>query len=158
MSAGRGLNQVFKDVTQFHNFGKHPIGPQNGKLEMMEQTLVSKVYAYRIRQQSDQIKTRVADPSGNVPRLILRVAWMLEEIAELLEAETLTGQIDAILDLIYFAVGTFVEIGFYPGRAFDAVHDANMRKIPADSGQKVQKPYGWVGPEIDIEREVERQQ
>ena len=59
-------------------------------------------------------------------RIIHRAGFMAEELAEFLQAapDDLVAQSDALLDLIYFAIGTFVEMGIDPTPLFDAVHQA----------------------------------
>lgn len=77
-----------------------------------------------------------------------------EEIDELLAAETVEDQVDALVDLIYVAMGRLVEMGV-DGRAhFDEVHAANMRRVrgqkstrPNSLGYDAIKPEGWVGPD-----------
>jgi hypothetical protein len=68
-----------------------------------------------------------------------RRAWMLEELGEFMESETLTDQADAMIDLIYFALGTMVEMGVRPERLFSIVHKANMDKLWADGKPRWRK-------------------
>ncbi len=83
-----------------------------------------------------------------------RAEWMMDEIQEFLEADTLVDQTDAIIDLLYFAFGTLVEMGVpCPYTLFKEVHRANMDKLWADGKPhyredgKIVKPAGWQGPE-----------
>lgn len=83
-----------------------------------------------------------------------RITWMNEEIAELEKADTLVDQIDALTDLLYFAVGFFVEMGVPSDVMFRIVHDANMRKVAkgvmlTEAGQ-IKKPDNWLPPESEI--------
>ena len=93
-----------------------------------------------------------------------RVLWMEEEIGEFIEAENIEEQADAMIDLIYFALGTLVEIGVQPQALFDIVHGANMQKLWPDgsphynSDGKVIKPSGWTDPEPLLRAELERQE
>jgi tetratricopeptide (TPR) repeat protein len=89
---------------------------------------------------------------------------MREEINEFLEARTLVEQADAMIDLMYFAMGTMVEMGLRPEELFDIVHHANMSKLwsdgkprfrPADG--KIQKPENWVDPEPLLLKAIEKQ-
>lgn len=95
-------------------------------------------------------------------RVITRCKWMHEEINEFLESETLYEQADAIVDLIYFALGTLVEMGIPPGELFAVVHEANMKKLWADGvphygvDGKTIKPYNWVDPEPQFIEIIER--
>ncbi|MDR1539097.1 MAG: hypothetical protein LBU32_14095 [Clostridiales bacterium] len=81
-----------------------------------------------------------------------RHSWMLEEINEFLDARTIADQADAMIDLIYFALGTLVEMGVKPEELFDIVHNANMQKLWEDGKPrwnkdgKTIKPAGWKDP------------
>jgi predicted HAD superfamily Cof-like phosphohydrolase len=90
-----------------------------------------------------------------------RCKWLHDEVDELGAAEDLISQIDAVCDILYFAVGTFVMMGVRPGLVFREVHAANMRKIP-DSGLapkhkdgKFKKPQDWEGPEEALRQLLE---
>jgi predicted HAD superfamily Cof-like phosphohydrolase len=91
-----------------------------------------------------------------------REAWMLEEVAEFMEAETIADQADAMIDLIYFALGTLVEMGVPPEGIFNIVHKANMDKLWEDglprwkADGKTMKPPGWTDPRPLIEAEIAR--
>jgi predicted HAD superfamily Cof-like phosphohydrolase len=102
-------------------------------------------------------------------RVTPRAKWMREEIQEFEDAETIVDQADAMIDLIYFALGTLVEMGVMPQSLMDIVHyDGNMSKMHTDEdGQmfvrmnedgKVVKPEGWVAPEPLLEAEIALQQ
>lgn len=108
-------------------------------------------------------------PYENKPTLIdqersaSRASWMNEEIEEFLEATTVVDKADAMIDLIYFALGTLVELGVRPQAIFDIVQQANMSKVWEDGSVhrredgKVMKPPGWVAPEPLIAAEIQRQ-
>ena len=98
-------------------------------------------------------------------RIIHRAGFMAEELAEFLKAspDDLVAQSDALIDLIYFALGTFVEMGVDPSSLFDAVHQANMDKLwdgepkyNPENG-KTLKPPGWVGPEEHLKALIDAQ-
>jgi predicted HAD superfamily Cof-like phosphohydrolase len=101
-------------------------------------------------------------PTGGLPRplpyqrAITRGKWMREEVDEFEQATDLVSQADAMLDLMYFALGTLVEMGVRPERLFDIVHQANMSKRPANGAMvfaadgKIEKPDGWVPPETRL--------
>lgn len=88
---------------------------------------------------------------------------MTEEIGEFREAtlkQDFVGSIDALLDLIYFAVGGLHKMGLNADdaeRVFDLVHEANMTKkkgvkesrAVGDAPDAI-KPEGWVAPEKRI--------
>ena len=80
---------------------------------------------------------------------------------------TLVGQVDALIDTLYFTYGSFVLMGVDPERIFEIVHQANMAKIFPDGKaqfdpvtHKILKPEGWEekhAPEPAIKKELERQ-
>ncbi|NRF91494.1 hypothetical protein HQN89_10730 [Paenibacillus frigoriresistens] len=95
-----------------------------------------------------------------------RISYFLEEITEFAAADELEDQVDALIDLIYFAIGTFTLMGVKPEAIFDIVHAANMGKVGPDGRVirndqgKIQKPEGWqdnFAPENRIRAEIERQ-
>lgn len=88
---------------------------------------------------------------------------MQEEVEEFLEAEDVVDQADAMIDLIYFALGTLVEMGVKPEPLFRIVHEANMKKLWPDGKPhynedgKTVKPPGWTDPYPALQAEIERQ-
>lgn len=99
----------------------------------------------------------------DVTRKIARCSWMREEIGEYMDADgNIVEEIDAMLDLIYFAMGTLVEMGVDdPQKFFDIIQSANMNKLWSDGKPhyredgKVIKPKGWVAPETTMSKIVE---
>lgn len=97
-------------------------------------------------------------------RKAARLAWMQEELQEFKEAATLEDEVDAMIDELYFVLGTLVEMGVEPGPIFDIVQHANMSKVWPD-GQvhknetgKTIKPPHWQDPFDKIKAEICRQQ
>jgi len=87
---------------------------------------------------------------------------MREELAEFEISNSLTDQVDALIDLIYLTLGTLVEMGVPPEEAFEIVHQANLAKREStgkirktDEG-KVVKPPGWEGPEEKLSAYLQR--
>lgn len=108
-------------------------------------------------------------PVGLIPsmldpeRLKVRIQWIKSEVEELESATTLVDQVDALGDIAYFVIGTFVEMAVMPGAIFKAINDANMAKLFPDGRPryreedgKIMKPPGWVGPEQRISAEIEK--
>lgn len=68
-----------------------------------------------------------------------------------------TGAVDGAVDLIVVAIGFLQSLGIPPGKAWDIVHAANMRKVVdghvyrRPDGQ-IGKPPGWTGPEPELTR------
>lgn len=96
------------------------------------------------------------------PEFKATIKAFLEEVEELEEAHQhhdFIGQIDAVVDLIYFAYGALYKMGLTAKQILDisqAVHDANMEKklgVVAKRGNPLGdavKPEGWIGPEERI--------
>jgi predicted HAD superfamily Cof-like phosphohydrolase len=84
------------------------------------------------------------------------------EMIELAQANTLTGQVDALLDAIYYIQDCAVKMNVDLDPLFSIVHEANMRKVVdgrliKDKKGKVCKPEGWYGPEIELTKELKHQ-
>lgn len=100
-------------------------------------------------------------PASLTPsRVKTRSSWMREELDEFDSAPTLVDQADAMIDLMYFALGTLVEMGVEAEPLFDIVHRANMAKftdglesVYRDDG-KVAKRVDWKSPEAELERSL----
>ena len=96
-------------------------------------------------------------------RVDSRARWLAEEIDEFKHAQTLDEQADAMIDLLYFALGTMVEMGVDASPLFRIVHEANMSKLWPDgnprlkSDGKVKKPPTWSDPSEALKRELARQ-
>ncbi len=95
-------------------------------------------------------------------RALSRGKWMNEEVAEFLVAKDIYEQADAMIDLIYFALGTMVEMGLEADELFDIVQSANMAKLFPDGKPhynpkdgKVIKPEGWEDPTPKIKAYID---
>ena len=95
-----------------------------------------------------------------------RYDWMFEEINEFLEAVNegdIVEQADAMIDTIYFALGTLVEMGIRPDELFNIVHEANMAKLWPDGKHhynkdgKTIKPPTWEDPHNKLEIAIKSQ-
>lgn len=95
-------------------------------------------------------------------RVIKRYRWMQEEIDEFIQSKDIYEQADAMIDLIYFALGTLVEMGIEPTDCFNIVHKANMSKLWEDGlphyneDGKTIKPIGWIDPEPELKRVIDK--
>lgn len=92
--------------------------------------------------------------------MLLRIRQMQEELAEYvtgLTAKDRAQQLDALIDLVYFALGTAYLSDFDFEEGWRRVQEANMQKIratsPLDSKRgstfDVIKPKGWVAPTME---------
>ncbi len=99
----------------------------------------------------------------NKNRVKIRNSWIMEELHELEDANNIVEQSDAIIDAIYFLIGTLVEMGIKPQNLFDIVQEANMSKLWPDGKPryrddgKILKPVSWIAPEPRLIKEIERQ-
>lgn len=90
-----------------------------------------------------------------------RYLFMQEELMEFMAAPDIYEQADAMIDLIYFALGTMVEMGVKPQKLFEIVHDANMKKLWPDGKAhynelgKVVKPERWQDPYPHIKKAID---
>lgn len=104
-------------------------------------------------------------PRPETPQLLdddtffYRDEFLREELNEFHEAHQhgdLAGAADALVDLVYVALGTAVMMGLPWAELWDEVQRANMAKVRArdvseskrDSPLDVVKPEGWVPPDI----------
>ena len=85
-----------------------------------------------------------------------RIAAMREEIDEYIESETKEDELDAIVDLIVFALGTLERSGMINvfEEAFKRVMEANMKKELGGNQKRgsfkldLKKPEGWTAPDL----------
>jgi predicted HAD superfamily Cof-like phosphohydrolase len=116
----------------------------------------------RVREFHERFEHPVADAPVQLcaDRVQKRADWLESEVVEFREAVDVAGQADAMIDIIYFALGGLVEMGVKPERLFDIVHAANMAKLWEDGRPrfrgdgKVIKPEGWRDPGPELEREI----
>jgi predicted HAD superfamily Cof-like phosphohydrolase len=80
-----------------------------------------------------------------------QVDHLSEELDEYARAANLADRLDALVDLVYVALGTALLHGFNFEEAWRRVHAANMRKersAGAGAEHDVVKPPGWVAPDL----------
>lgn len=121
-------------------------------------------YAHELERSMKAMKNDSA--KGNGGEVLTRSSYILEELIELLRAETIEEQSDALIDIMYFVLGTFTLMGVKPEKLFDIVQAANMGKLwedglpRFDEQMKWIKPPGWKerhAPEAKIREEIKRQ-
>lgn len=90
----------------------------------------------------------------------LKIRHMLEELEEFIDAhkykKDLEQCLDALVDLVYVALGAAYSHGFDFNEAFRRVHEANMRKERATAAHQskrgttldIIKPRGWVAANL----------
>ena len=95
-----------------------------------------------------------------------RTSFLIEELAEYTQAITKgdsAAALDALVDIVYIALGTAWLFNLPFEKAWEEVQKANMKKIRAKSKSKkrgtsfdVVKPKGWQAPDIEQIIEEER--
>jgi dCMP deaminase len=106
-------------------------------------------------------------PRGGLPRALdletfnFRVKFLAEEMGELRQsswAGDVAGMADALVDIVYVALGTAAMMGVPFDECWREVHAANMRKVRANGADDerskrknaldVVKPEGWKPPDV----------
>lgn len=97
-------------------------------------------------------------PPRELPAELLRLRRrrLWEEVTEYVNADSLEDQFDALIDLVYIALGTAYLHGFDFPEGWRRVHEANMKKIRAErpdqsrhgSTYDIIKPAGWTPPDL----------
>lgn len=94
---------------------------------------------------------------------IFRTRLIVEEAIEFAAEDDFVMQVDAMLDLIYFSLGTLVEMGVDPNGLFDIVHWGNMRKLWPDGKPhynekgKVIKPPNYESSDRELHLALKKQ-
>lgn len=74
-----------------------------------------------------------------------------EELQEFVDATSISEQADALIDLMYFALGELHQAGIDTQRVWDSVHAANMNKIIGMTKRghvnDARKPDDWTAPD-----------
>jgi len=89
-----------------------------------------------------------------------RAVFMSEEVIEFAEATTPEAELDALIDVIYFAIGGMYEMGLKDTQivdAFSKVHNANMAKVAGKKAEResvqvtdATKPADWAEPDLAV--------
>lgn len=86
-----------------------------------------------------------------------RCRFLTEELYEFkyaVDTDNLEDAFDALIDLVYVALGTAHMMNLPWSEGFARVHEANMRKIPSSETKRgtgipdMKKPEGWKKPEF----------
>lgn len=110
-------------------------------------------------------QSKAGQPVSNKPtllpfeRVLIRYEWMAEELGEFLEAQNIYEQVDSIMDLLYYVLGTLVEMGVKPDELFLILHEWNLKKLNKicyDEDGKILKPKGWRHPDREIKEIIDR--
>ena len=95
--------------------------------------------------------------------MLERARFIQEELAEFIEAaltDNIMATVDGLLDIIYVAAGTLWFMGVPSQECWNAVQKANMAKVRGTTSRgnaiDAAKPEGWVPPNADIVRALEK--
>jgi predicted HAD superfamily Cof-like phosphohydrolase len=152
------MNKHYKQVQEFHKACSIDMPSKPTMLSKGDQA--QSIECVRFGQKLEHISNLMKESELSSPVLV-RAAYMLEELSEFLYAETIEDQADALGDITYFNVGTHTLMGLPPEQVFDEIHGANMRKVVngkvlRNELGKIQKPEGWYGPEGKIKEYIEK--
>tara|TARA_Y100001938_G_scaffold126408_1_gene178327 strand:- start:956 stop:1411 length:456 start_codon:yes stop_codon:yes gene_type:complete len=135
--------------------------------DMDKDTLIRDIDAFH-KKYGFEKNNKVGIPDNN-ELVNFRTSFLLEELAEYTQAITkkdAAGALDALVDIVYIALGTAWLFNLPFEKAWEQVQKANMSKIRSKSKSKkrgtsfdVIKPKGWTPPDIEqiIEEEREKQ-
>jgi hypothetical protein len=100
--------------------------------------------------------------TGNFEKLLkfleFRIKFLYEELDETTDLGVMDRNseeiVDGLIDLCVVAIGTLDAFNVDANKAWDAVHDANMAKVPGVKKERpnplglpdLMKPEGWVAP------------
>ncbi|WP_424766261.1 hypothetical protein [Paenibacillus sp. sgz302251] len=157
------MKKHYDQVYRFHAAAGIEMPDKPTKLDRGGRPAWPDKYGQKLAELSEEMKMWNPMNGGEA---LKRASYMVEEMGEFLTAETIEDQTDALIDLIYFAIGTFTLMGVNPEPLFNIVARANLGKIMPDGTVlrdeqgKIQKPDGWkekFAPEQKIKDEIERQ-
>ena len=122
--------------------------------DMDKDTLLRDIDAFHKKYKFEK-NEKVGIPDDN-ELVNFRTSFLMEELAEYTQAITkkdAAGALDALVDIVYIALGTAWLFNLPFEKAWDQVQKANMSKIRTKSKSKkrgtsfdVVKPKGWKGP------------
>ena len=106
-----------------------------------------------------QVEKVIEQKRGDSDQQMGRIQMMVEELREYCEAVRsgdMAAMADSLVDLEYFLLGTAAMHGFPHDTIFNAVHEANMKKVLVESKEEshrlnkldVKKPEGWTPPDV----------
>lgn len=165
----------YQSVKEFHQAFNHPVADKPTPLDKERNYTRSKWIAEEI------IETLYAS-SDSKEDFIKQTIKLSEDVLKIAQEtidknnnenppqsnlDRIIGQVDGLVDALYFINGSFVELGVKPDAIFNIIQSANMAKLGEDgkpiireSDGKIQKPKNWErdhAPEPRIKEEIENQ-
>lgn len=139
---------LFADIAAFHEkFGLE----YGGKPRFLPEELAT----FRIGFMAEELGEYCLDDIAITEGIDVMFRELLQENA-VPQTVPLDKQLDALVDLVYVALGTAYLQGFNFNEAWRRVHEANMRKVRATRAEDSQrgstsdvvKPVGWTAPDL----------
>lgn len=139
---------MFQDIKDFHaRFGLEYDGPAR--------RLPVELEGFRLKFMAEEIAEHITSDPQQQKAIVTSFA-MRWAATSLTNVPPLEKQMDALIDLIYVALGTAYLQGFDMDEGWRRVHEANMKKVRAlrkeDSARgstyDVVKPPGWTPPDL----------
>lgn len=138
-----GFKSLYQKTKEMHILFNSPVAAEPTILSGAGEA-INKEFAAMLNSVCNRMKEISA--SGEGGQVLARSSWMLEELAEFMEAETLEDQVDALTDGQVFNAGTFVEIGVDPEPMTHIVMEANMGKVWPDGKPRFDPQGKWIKP------------
>ena len=120
--------------------------------DMDKDTLIRDIDAFH-KKYGFKKNDKVSIPDDN-ELVNFRTSFLLEELAEYTQAITkkdTAAALDALVDIVYIALGTAYLMGLDFDKAWDRVHKANMKKIRMSTKRSpidIVKPIGSKPPKL----------
>lgn len=165
-------NKWFYQVEEFHKAFSHPIADKPTRLSP-ERAVARSVWKV------EEIIEFLESSVSNEDEFLYLYNQLLEGMEKAkhkslanefpkTDQQKLVAQSDALVDALYFILGSFTELGIKPDKLFDIVHSANMSKLFTDedgnkyakyreSDGKILKSPEFFPPEPALEEEVKKQ-
>lgn len=106
--------------------------------------VINRDFARRLDELVQDMK--LCSKEGHGGQVLARTSWVLEEMAEFLQADTIEDQADALGDADVFINGTYVEMGVQPKPITNAIMGANMGKLWEDGKPRFDAQGKWIKP------------
>lgn len=180
-------DRMTNDVAEFMSIAQQHMGdrpqvpaPTDPRVRRILEVLASELSSLTKWISDESERAVAAGAEDDQARAALRVRLLVEEMGELCEALArgdTTETADALVDILYVAIGAGLTFGIDLDRVWRVVHAANMAKFESCSAEgdhgvdcvckghrlvalrspsgKVIKPDGWQKP--DIKAEIDRQ-
>ena len=115
------------------------------------------IHSEAVYRMHEKFKMRHTDIPYSLSEKKFRSICLQEELTEFIDAHDKAEELDALVDLIVFAIGTVERMGISNidfNTAFDRVMVANLKKQPGPNEKRgffpidLVKPDGWQAPDL----------